>query len=94
MVFPMHSWFILGLVFPLNQISVSRLWFFVHMRRFDIDILFFFFNFLSDFFRNGFSNSLILLGLVCCFVNKNSLNCTGLVLLITFLVLNTSRFSR
>ena len=38
----------------LNQISISRWWFFVHMRNFDIDFLFFF-NFLSDFFGKWFS---------------------------------------
>ena len=41
--------FILGLVFCLNQIFISRLWFFVHMRQFDMDFLFSF-KFVNWFF--------------------------------------------
>ena len=50
MVLPIHSQLILGLVFCLNQILFLASGFFVHMRHFDIDSLFFFLLFLSDFF--------------------------------------------
>ena len=41
MVFPIHSLFILGLVFGLNQTSFLASGFFVHMRHFETDFLFF-----------------------------------------------------
>ena len=56
MVFLILSYFILGLVFCLNQSFVSRWWFFVFMRHFYVDFLIL--NFIW-FFRNGFLNSLI-----------------------------------
>ena len=58
MVFPIHSYLILRLIFfCFNQIFIPRQWFFVHMRHFDIDFLFFFA--FVPVFRNGFPNSLI-----------------------------------
>ena len=52
-VFPIHWKFILGLVFCLNQISISRKWLFVPLRHFDFGFLFFkffWFNFLKILF--------------------------------------------
>ena len=57
MVFSTHSQLILDLIFCLNYFFISS-GFLVHMRHFDIDFLFFLI-FLSDFFKNGFINSLI-----------------------------------
>ena len=62
MVFPIHSQCILGLVFFI-QISISRWWFFVHMRHFEIAFLFLIFDLI--FLRNAFSNSLIVRSRFC-----------------------------
>ena len=72
---------ILGLVFSLDQISIFRWWFFVHMRHFDLDFLHFLvFIFLSDFFKNRFPKSLIVFS-----VNENSLNCSSGLVKLCFL---------
>ena len=60
MVFPIPSQLILGLIFLFElNFNFSLMVFFVHMRHFDIDFVFFFLFFLSDFFKNGFLNSFI-----------------------------------
>ena len=53
MVFPIHSSFILDLVFCLNQVSIYPYWLFVNVRLFDFDFLIFLF-YQSDFFRKFF----------------------------------------
>ena len=54
----LFSWFILGLVFCLNQISIYRYYFFFTCGNLTLSFWFVLF-FRSDFFRNGFPNSLI-----------------------------------
>ena len=72
-------------LFELN-FNFSTVVFFVHMRHFDIDFLFFF-CFFYLIFLNGFLNSLIFhsRSSFFCLVNENSLNCTSGLALLCFL---------
>ena len=82
MVFPIHLWFILGQIFCLNQIFISR-WLFFHMRHSDLDFLFFFKFFLRS--EMVFPIHSVRSRSSFCIVNENSLNFTsGLVLLCFF----------
>ena len=51
-------------------------------------LIFFFFGFLSDFFKIGFPNSLIVSSRSrFCLVNENFLNCTSGLVLLCFLII-------
>ena len=77
------------------NLHFSLVVFFVHVRHFSIDFLFFFLIFHSDFLEMVFPvHSSSVLGLVFCLVNENSLNCTSELVSLCFFVSSSDALFR